>query len=122
MRRSIWHRTLAALLAPWFAFLVAEPATVMHRCPMHDGIMAASAMHGMAAHGHDRSPTAPAHHHCTCIGGCTAAGATGLPAPRVVLRVAIVTATPRNPGLPEHVYLPLAAEHARPFANAPPLA
>lgn len=140
MRRSWWSRSFAAIFAVWFAFLVAEPLTVMHQCPMHDGVMAMQNvgdvgpmhhvdMHGSAHHGsatHEHSVPGshdPAHHtghQCTCIGDCAGVATVGLPVQRAAFILAIETAATRDTGLPDYAYIPVAIQHLLPFQNGPP--
>jgi hypothetical protein len=142
MRRSRSFRLFAALFAPWFAVVVAEPVP-MHDCPQHS--LRAAAAHTMAAshgtsagergtsslqhsgmeqsnsgRGHDATGQA-AHHQCCCIGTCCAA------APASVARaepLAWVPATLRSETLsgPAEWFAPTAAPHTLPFANGPPAA
>lgn len=137
MRRHWMHRVFSIALMAWFIALVAEPV-VLHPCPMHDGILLAqsgAAAHGMGdmsmstaragvmAHalGHERMPQRhPAgHHHCTCMGNCTATTTAALPATHITLAGALAVA-PHDTGLPAHLYIPVAAQHVLPFAHAPP--
>ena len=147
-RSARWNRPLAAFLALWVALVVGEPSLV-HSCPVHDGMAAAG--HGShvaamatvmempassrSAHGADASTTtAPAdtpapshqdgHHGCTCPGDCSAgsASAPALPAPPTG---ALVVATYRAVAgaRPAAASRPrLAPPHALPFANGPPAA
>lgn len=139
MRRPLWSRALAALLAVWFAIVMAEPAA-LHSCPMHGGpaVAAASgghhaapapeaaasihaaARHGMAHHGAPVPADRGAGHQCTCLGRCAAGVGAAAPAARVVLAQAVETAAARDSGLPDHEYVPVAAAHVLPFANGPP--
>jgi hypothetical protein len=129
-------RVFAIVLVAWFAALTAEPIA-LHPCPMHDGMLAmhsgAAMQHqmGAAAMGHGASmsematpqqmpPSQPMQHHqCTCLGACTATSAAGLPSAHLTLAAAIV-AVPYDPGLPDYVYVPVAAQHVLPFAHGPP--
>ena len=128
MRRSLWHRALAACMAAWLAIVMAEPA-LLHACPMHGGAHAAmqggraSAMpmaHGAAAHSSD-APAQPAHgHQCTCLGQCCAPVGVAAPAAVVALRPALERAATADSGLPDFEYVPVAAAHVLPFPNGPP--
>lgn len=128
MRRSLWHRAFAAVMAAWLAIVMAEPA-VLHACPMHGGAHAAiesgsaSAMtmaHGAAAQSSDR-PSHPAPgHQCTCLGQCCAPVGVAAPAALVALAPAPESAAARDAGLPDFEYVPVAAAHVLPFPNGPP--
>jgi hypothetical protein len=126
MRRSFWHRALAALMAGWLAIVMAEPA-VLHACPMHGGAHAAAqggegsamAMHGVAGHSSDAPPPARGH-QCTCLGQCCAPVGVAAPAALVALGPALERAAARDAGLPDFEYVPVAAAHVLPFPNGPP--
>ena len=132
MRRSLWYRALAALMAAWLAIVMAEPA-VLHACPMHGGAHAAasaavqggagSAMtmaHDAASHASD-APAHPAHgHQCTCLGQCCTPVGVAAPATVVALVTAPDSAAARDAGLPDFEYVPVAAAHVLPFPNGPP--
>ncbi|HEX8848861.1 MAG TPA: hypothetical protein VF761_04935 [Gemmatimonadaceae bacterium] len=131
MRRTPWTRLLAALMAVWLPVLLGEPGLLHHHCPMHDGTATAGAsvtMHGAhAGHGdHDASPESGAphgeHHACTCIGACSASGATAtLPAPIAASLEPIGTA---HVGVPAEYATPARPRvpFALPFPNGPPVA
>ena len=129
MRRSLWHRALAAFMAAWLAIVMAEPA-VLHACPTHGGAHAASMQGGRAngmtmAHGAaaqtSEAPAHPAHgHQCTCLGQCCAPVGVAAPASAVALVTALETDATRDTGLPAFEYVPVAAAHVLPFANGPP--
>jgi len=129
------RRVVAALLAPWFAVVAADPAAV-HRCDMHMAPVAAQAAAVAMPMGHDHaammrhadghqadrhgtSNTPPASHHCTCPGGCCASAPVAVQVtpeltwvPVFVLRGAPVSPT---------ISAPVSdAEHVLPFANGPP--
>jgi hypothetical protein len=148
MRRSFSCRLFAALFAPWFAVVVAEPVP-MHDCPMHSvhpavhstahGAGNAMRMDGMPAMDeHDVASTtgtsndapgesAPtsahhgAHHQCCCLDCCSAGAAAPVGrAPELSWApVAIRMAIPRAAAA---VVAPAAADYALPFANGPPAA
>ena len=112
-------RLASALLAPWFAFVVADPVP-MQGCAMHEAVPAtASAAEvgggaatpservadaGMAHHGHHAMPvngaatttdTTPAQQHgqghsCTCLGACCVATPAPLPVSALSLHTAPV--------------------------------
>jgi hypothetical protein len=143
MRRSVASRVFAAFFAPWFALVMAEPAS-LHTCPEHSvhGVIAAGALeHGQAAHagrveraGHadhsrmqhdhvmpdDTAP--PAHdrsHHCTCIGGCCAAQPVSAPASSALSWLPADVRAEQPLPAAEGVRRSAAA-HVLPFANGPP--
>ena len=123
MRRRWYARIGSAFLALWFVLCVTEPVAAMHRCPMHDGVMAMPNGHMMGAAvqmpQQPDQPSAPAHHDCTCIGDCAGAAFAGLPAVSVVLRsVDVQTVRVNVPAAPVVYRVP--APYARPFANGPP--
>jgi len=131
MRRSLWHRALAAVMAAWLAIVMAEPA-LLHACPTHGGAAgeahAAVAQHGAAmgmTHGKapatGDAPAQPAHgHQCTCLGQCHAPVGVAAPAALVSLASGLEVAAARDSGLPDFEYAPVAAAHVLPFANGPP--
>lgn len=91
MRRSLWFRTAASLLALWIPLITGEPG-LLQPCPMHGAgqlVMASlgghPAEHSQHAPTHSHHATASAeqshvpasnhnHHSCTCIDGCTVSG------------------------------------------------
>jgi hypothetical protein len=136
MHRRQMHRVFATILVAWFTALISEPVT-LHPCPMHDAVPRshsagatqrhADAMAGMNQHttmhvGHHgaTSGSGSEAHRCTCIGACTPTSAGGLVADEYTLTGALITASP-DTGLPDYAYVPVAAQHALPFAHAPPL-
>jgi hypothetical protein len=142
MRRSLSFRLFAALFAPWFAVVVAEPVP-LHDCPMHSQHPAAA--HAMASShatpvaalgapamphsgmeqsngGHEPgAPEHPAHHQCCCIGTCCA---TALAPVARGAQLAWVPAELKSEAAPTAAksFAPTAAPHALPFANGPPAA
>lgn len=140
MHRSRLSRALAALLAALLVFLTAEPLAGMHRCPMHDGVLALAlsrdAGHDVADGGasHSRDAThqhdsgLPGHdgghssHHCSCVGSCTGAASIGLPGSATTLALDSRIAFTRDSGLPDYRYVPVWRQHVLPFQNGPPLA
>ena len=142
MKRRFSSRLLGALLAPWFAFVVAEPVS-MHACAMHSGhdgpsssapiVAGAHAEHGSThANAHVKAheavqpaqtetPAPSNQHPCNCMGmGCQPA-AVPLPSAQFSLiavaehRVAlkvVPTAADNQPASQR--------EHDRPFAIGPP--
>lgn len=127
MRRRWYTRFGSAFLAIWFVLCVTEPVAAMHRCPMHDGVAGVMVMtngHAMngarhAQHDTDSHPSAPAHHDCTCLGDCAGAAFAGLPASSISV-VADLQPTLRVSMPAAQLTVPVAAPHARPFANGPP--
>jgi hypothetical protein len=142
MRRSLSFRLFAALFAPWFAVVVAEPVP-LHDCPMHSLHPAAAhpmasssvtpaggrGMSGMAHAGLEQSksfkehglPTHPAHHQCCCMG---ASCATALAAIARVPHLAWIPVQLRSETVPTFAasFANSSAEHVLPFANGPPAA
>jgi hypothetical protein len=136
MRRTLWFRTLASLLAFWFPLIAGEPG-VLQPCPMHGagaaiaaslhmGTMAtAHAHHAAHASSHQgSSQPAPGHNHhdCTCINCCTVAGgalrAPDAPAAPIAVVALVVART--VPGV-ESLARP-APEFSRPYTTGPPRA
>jgi hypothetical protein len=129
MRRSLFSRVTALFVGLWFVALSAAPE-VTHACPMHGSHAA------MAALGHSHSgqvaPQLKTHHRagddsapqhgnqCTCLGQCCSAGPVALVSLSTSL-ADIVTVATRDAGLPDYVYVPVAARHVLPLAHAPPL-
>ena len=107
MRRSLWHRALAAVMAAWLAIVMAEPA-LLHACPTH-GVAPATG-DAPAQHGHQ----------CTCLGQCHAPVGVAAPAALVSLASGLEVVAARDSGLPDFEYAPVAAAHVLPFANGPP--
>jgi hypothetical protein len=142
MRRSLSFRLFAALFAPWFAVVVAEPVP-LHDCPMHS--LHPAAAHAMASSqaapavesnmsarphadmeqsngGHGReAPGHAAHHQCCCMGACCAAALAPI---EHVAQLCWVPAAVRSEAAPSRSdsFAPAATEHALPFANGPPAA
>lgn len=133
MRRRWWHRGLSALLAVWFALVVAEPAA-LHACPMHSAAepSTSSADASQAAHGGHAGHAAPSAdrqagdhrpaddaHVCTCLGDCSGTVVASVPtattAPVVPVRLTAVTL-----GRPQHEFVAAWADFVLPFATAPP--
>ncbi|MFL5575508.1 MAG: hypothetical protein ACJ79S_06020 [Gemmatimonadaceae bacterium] len=140
MRRPLWSRAVAALVAIWFAIMMAEPAA-LHSCPMHGGLAVTAAAAGGHHHGgsvpaalaapseHAAQPQhgAPAPvdhgaggHQCTCLGQCAMGVGAAAPAAVVALAPVVETHATRDAGLPDFEYVPVAAAHVLPFANGPP--
>jgi hypothetical protein len=139
MRRSLSARVFAALFAPWFAFVVAEPVP-MHDCPVHsahaaaagptdvasdemvmahDGMEHAAMEHAVPAHQHG-APGHAGHHQCCCLGmSCASVIVALVPAPLPLgwlpAEIARVSAWPHADPLGAAT-----ADHVLPFANGPP--
>lgn len=139
MKRRFSSRLLGALLAPWFAFVVAEPVS-MHACAMHSGHggtpsseMAGSgghAEHGAKTHAGVHAAAEPAQsetpapsnqHPCNCMGMGCQAGAVPLPAAQTSL-VEIASHRAALNLVPTSADTQPASqrEHDRPFAIGPP--
>ncbi len=130
MQRSPATRVLAAVIAPWFAIVMAEPAA-LHQCAMHSG-HAVHAAAGTMAHQHGmdaradavpgRAPSRDeAARYCTCLGGCCAAAPVAVP---VTSELSWIPSSIRSESRAEAAeqVLPAAAGHLLPFANGPPAA
>jgi hypothetical protein len=101
MRRKLWFRPFATLLAVWFPLVIGEPG-VLQPCPTHGALTSvasgaqADAQAEPMAHHHDASAEQAStastasttdqstpghdHHNCTCIGCCVGSAASA-PAP-----------------------------------------
>ena len=139
MRRSLWFRSLATMLAFWFPLIAGEPG-VLRTCPTHGGVAATSPQHEQAtpAGGHaashmhhvasqvsdDGHHSAPghSHHDCTCIGCCCVASGV-LRAPEVAsIELAVVEyQVARSVPSVESLARP-APEFSRPYTTGPPRA
>ncbi|HVT40481.1 MAG TPA: hypothetical protein VHE78_15670 [Gemmatimonadaceae bacterium] len=145
MHRSLGSRVFTALFAPWFALVMAEPAS-LHTCSEHSlhGVIAADALHdglteragyaghaGHAGHGrlqHDHGmadqsapPVHERQHQCTCIGGCCAAQPVSAPAGSALSWLPAAVRT-QQPLASAQGIRRSAAAHVLPFANGPPAA
>ena len=141
MKRRFSSRLLGALLAPWFAFVVAEPVS-MHACAMrsgHDGpsssaLVAAGAhaehgqthasaharLHGAAEPAQTEAPAPTNEHPCNCMGmGCQAAAIPLRAAQFSLVEIAEHRAA-LNVIPTSAVTQPAQREHDRPFAIGPP--
>jgi len=146
MKRRLSSRLLGALLAPWFAFVVAEPVS-MHACAMHSGhratgleAVAAPAAHADHAQAHagahadvhagahavaeqpqTDAPAPSDQHPCNCMGmGCQAA-AVPLPSADVALvEVAAHSVALKVVPTSTGTQATSQREHDRPFAIGPP--
>jgi uncharacterized protein YcbX len=133
MRRSLPFRLFAALFAPWFAVVVAEPVPI-HNCPIHSvhavaahsmadhTMMADGAMDHAAAPQHQGTPLHGSHKHCCCPDSSCASVA-----------VAFTSSAPQLEWVPEEIqrdvprstavsFVLTSAEHVLPFGNGPPAA
>jgi hypothetical protein len=114
-------RRLLILLPLWLAFAIADPG-VLHSCPMHGGMPAATSLSHAAGHAHHHAPQAPEHHHgaCTCIGACTAA--TAIFAPTAATTIALGTIVDTHVATPafESRVSARDAQYRLPFSNGPP--
>lgn len=132
MRRSLASRVTAMLMALWFVAVSAGPE-LTHACPTHGAhAMASSSVashaasmgtpqasagdHHSASH---TSPTPERTNHCTCLGQCCSASPVALVTDAIALADTATAAT-RDAGLPAYAYVPVAAQHVLPLAQAPP--
>jgi hypothetical protein len=116
-------------MAIWISLSLSEPA-LLHTCPVHDVTHAAGAGASGAAHhappSNEARHTTPvrghaSHRGCTCLGDCCAAGPVGIASPTLALATSLVLESD-GAALPEHAYVPVAAQHVLPFQNGPPAA
>lgn len=128
MRRPLWSRVTALFVGLWFVAITAGPE-LMHACPTH-GTHAVAASLGAGHGGH----VAATEHHaasdtqsapqrgtqCTCLGQCCSAGPVAVLSAHVALADTETIAS-HDAGLPDYTYVPVAAQHVLPLANAPPL-
>lgn len=148
MRRTLWYRSLATLLAVWFPLIIGGPAW-LPACPMHGTGSAMSLMTqqqapangsaddaAMVMHDHNASGASAAtaggehqnaergsgHHHCTCIDCCGIGMAAVLqPAPAVVAVAVAEIGTMPVVQNAQSLARP-APEYSRPFTTGPPRA
>jgi hypothetical protein len=127
MHRSVASRLFAALVAVWFTINMVEPAW-LHACPVHDGLVIATAAdhhaaesgsmaHHGASHGDSQSPDKA--HLCQCLGACTAAAMVAAPVSSQIVTGVVRVAAPR---LPEYFHPVFERAYELPFANGPPRA
>lgn len=93
MRRGVWHRAGAALVAVWLALSMAElPA--LDACPVHGAGHALSAATAGVSHAHHHGTSQRENQHrCSCTGNCcVACGSVALPSQGGVESPAIVGA------------------------------
>jgi hypothetical protein len=127
MRRALWSRVTALFVGIWFVAVAAGPE-LTHACPMHGGHAIAASLgqhsgHAAVSDHHSASNTESTSHHgaqCTCLGQCCSTGPVAILAARATLGDAQTIAS-RDAGLPDYAYVPVAAQHVLPLANAPPL-
>ncbi|MEP7345713.1 MAG: hypothetical protein ABI877_10615 [Gemmatimonadaceae bacterium] len=134
-RHPLWSRALAAVIAPWFALVMAEPAA-LHTCSVHSGAIPnvtatapATASHSMAAHNHggmnasaaEQAPAAPHHggNQCSCLGGCCAPSPVRLDTPSVLSWLPVEVLQERPRAATDEIRAS-ADEYLLPFANGPP--
>ncbi|HEV8408999.1 MAG TPA: hypothetical protein VGQ30_00735 [Gemmatimonadaceae bacterium] len=137
MRRSLSARVFAALFAPWFAFVVAEPVP-LHDCPVHsihaveapaaeaaapmmaNGEMDHAAMaHAAPAH-HHGAPEHAGHHQCCCLGmSCASTAVALVPSPMTLAWIPLeIQRVAMWPASTPHARA--SGDHTLPFANGPP--
>ncbi len=131
MRRALWFRSLASLLAVWLPLIAGEPG-LLHPCPMHGaGRAVIASLRGEAvavaptshAHHADHSQ-APAHQHhdCTCINCCTVSAAAFI-APTAATTEIIVAEYSVSRTVPSvESFARPAPEYSRPYTTGPPRA
>jgi hypothetical protein len=143
MRRSLSSRVFAALFAPWFAFVVAEPVP-LHDCPVHSlhpvsasaAAMAPMMDHGAIDHGGDadmgHSPIELAghvghhggsghtgHHQCCCLGMSCASVFVVMTRPPALAWIPAEIRGTVSWG-PAAAFVPVSADYVLPFGNGPP--
>ena len=130
MRRTLYQRVTAILMALVFLLSGAGELFGAHVCPQHDPIVY-QATHGeddgqAAAHRHHEHPASSGesqdgHEHCTCLGVCPTSAPAGVPA-EVSLTVAeTLDWVPVAPAATVEVVLPAFIPYFLPYAQAPPL-
>jgi len=134
MKRTLWSRFMALFVGLWFVAVSAGPE-LTHACPMHGGHTAtatrgdAHSAHATPAtevagsqHQSASSPQSTSHHgtQCTCLGQCCGTAPVAVISTTLALAESDTVAT-RDAGLPHYAYVPVAAQHVLPLANAPPL-
>ena len=134
-RHSPSSRVLAAIIAPWFAIVMAEPAA-LHTCSVHSGTAVgataaapATASHSLAVHQHSAenpesghsSPASPHHggKQCTCLGGCCAASPVSIDRPSFLSWIPAQLQRER-PIAPAGESRAAPGDYLLPFANGPP--
>jgi hypothetical protein len=128
MRRPLWSRVTAVFVGIWFVAVAAGPE-LTHACPTHGAHTVAAALdathdgHVAVTEHHSASNTESTSHHgtqCTCLGQCCCTAPVAVLAARAALGDSRTVAS-RDAGLPDYAYVPVAAQHILPLANAPPL-
>ena len=127
---------MALFVGLWFIAVSAGPE-LTHACPTH-GTHAVAATLGVSHSGHGApaaQPAASEHHEttaadtqssshpgtqCTCLGQCCGTGPVATVSATIALAESEWNAS-RDAGLPDYAYVPVAAQHVLPLANAPPL-
>lgn len=117
-----WRRVIGALIAPWFAFVMAGPVA-LHTCAVHGGMgHGVGAAHDMGAHAGmaSHAPKAPQQQaQCNCIGGCCPAAPVRGETPPTLFVASVQRVA--EPPLPPAATLVIATRaHVLPFANGPP--
>jgi hypothetical protein len=134
MKRGIVARSLAALLAIFFASGTVLPA-LGDPCPVHDPGTAQLEMMGHAgysggamthqaehsSHGDRSAPANHRSHHCHCIGDACSTASVMLPPNALSFAPANISAGSAAPLASAQTLGRGAAEHALPFSTAPPL-
>jgi hypothetical protein len=128
MQRSSWHRATALVVNLWFLALSAGLG-LTPACPAHKADAAMVRPHGLHT-ARARDVSVAAHHgsdtdssgskQCTCLGRrcCSAPVAV---ATEVIALLGAPAVAIHDGGLPDYAYVPVAAQHVLPLANAPPL-
>jgi hypothetical protein len=119
MQRSVWARVIALFVGLWFVAMAAGPE-MTHACPMHGSHDTAATTGGHAEHHGSTDADSDSSNQCTCLGQCCSAGPVAIVAQSIAL-VDVTTSVLRDTGLPDYAYVPAAAQHVLPLANAPPL-
>jgi hypothetical protein len=134
MKRTLWSRVMALFVGLWFVAVSAGPE-LAHACPMHGGhSTTASGGDAHSAHAALATDVAGSQHQtasspqsasphgmqCTCLGQCCGAAPVAVISTTLALAELDTVAT-RDAGLPDYAYVPVAAQHVLPLANAPPL-
>ncbi len=126
MRHIRLYRFTAALLGALFALALGSEALAVHPCPMHEGVLAATAEHH-AGHGGESAQPASGHHEqqtpakgqCCCPDSGCCSGIVALALPAVpplgapVARDVLLPASRETRASPR-------GQHLLPFANGPP--
>ena len=131
MKRSFWGRVTTLFVGLWFVAVAAGPE-LTHACPTHgahatsawavshDGHQAPAAPTAATAHHSDGDTNSSQSNQCTCLGQCRCTTPVALVTEMIAL-VEMASAATRDAGLPDYAYVPVAAQHVLPLAQAPPL-